>query len=208
MNRVAIHLRKLRQLRGMTQDTLAEKLHVVRQTVSLWETGKREPDIDTLLSIADALDCEVTELIYGPKQADDFAAGKRRRCRLAIVFAVLFLLLLLTETLVKPPVVAILHTTYTHFALHQFLVLFLPVLLYTVGGMAAVFSLSVFRDLRIRRLWLRAVLLLPFLLITFFYLLFLLAWMPPWYMRVFDFFVHRPALFLLPGKALGFALNR
>ena len=104
--------------------------------------------------------------------------------------------------------VAILHTTYTHFALHQFLVLFLPVLLYTVGGMASVFSLAVFRDLRIRRLWLRAVLLLPFLLITFFYLLFLLAWMPPWYMRIFDFFVHRPALFLLPGMALGFALNR
>lgn len=208
MNRVAIHLRKLRQLRGMTQDTLAEKLHVVRQTVSLWETGKREPDIDTLLSIAEALDCEVTELIYGPKQADDFAAGKRRRCRLAIVFAVLFLLLLLTETLVKPPVVAILHTTYTHFALHQFLVLFLPVLLYTCGGMAAVFSLSVFRDLRIRRLWLRAVLLLPFLLITFFYLLFLLAWMPPWYMRVFDFFVHRPALFLLPGMSLALACSR
>jgi len=208
MNRVAVNLRRLRQNRTMTQDMLAEKLHVVRQTVSLWETGKREPDIDTLVSIAEALNCEVTELIYGPKQADGFAAGKRRRSRLAIVFAVLFLLLLLTETIVKPPVVAILNSAYTHFALRQFLVLFLPVLLYTCGGMAAVFSLAVFRDLRIRRLPLRLLLLLPFLLTTLFYLVFLITWLPPWYMPVYAFFVRRPILFLLPGMALGFALNR
>lgn len=208
MNRVATHLKKLRIRRGMTQDDLAERLHVVRQTVSLWENGKREPDIDTLLAIAEALDCEVTELIYGPKQEDSFAAGKQRRSRLAIVFASLFLLLLLIETIVKPPVVAILNTTYTHFPLRQFLVLFLPVLLYICGGMAVAFSLAVFRDLRLRRRWLRAILLLAAFLTAGSYLIFLLCWMPPWYMRVFDFFVRRPVLFLLPGMALGFALNR
>jgi len=209
MNKVAQNLKKLRTARGMTQETLAEQLHVVRQTVSLWENGKREPDIETLVAIADALDCEVTELIYGPKPADTFAEGSvRRRKRIAAIFAAVFLLLLLLETVVKPPVIAILNSTYTLFPLRQFLVLFLPVLLYTAGGMAAIFSLAVFRDLRIRRILPRIGLLFFFLLTTGCYLCFLLLWMPPWYMRVFDFFVHRPALFLLPGMALGFALNR
>lgn len=209
MNKVAQNLKKLRTARGMTQDTLAEQLHVVRQTVSLWENGKREPDIETLVAIADALDCEVTELIYGPKPADTFAEGSmRRRKRIAVIFAAVFLLLLLLETLVKPPVVAILNSTYTLFPLRQFLVLFLPVLLYTAGGMAAVFSLAVFRDLRIRKPLLRIALLLFFLLTTGCYLCFLLFWTPPWYMRVFDFLIRRPILFLLPGAALAFACSR
>ena len=208
MNKVAQNLKKLRTARGMTQDALAEQLHVVRQTVSLWENGKREPDIETLTAIAEVLNADVTELIYGPKPADDFADGLRRRKRLAIVFTALFLLLLLLEAVVKPPVIAILNSTYTLFPLHQFLVLFLPMLLYTCGGMAAAFSLAVFRDLRIRRPLHRIALLLFFLLTTGCYLCFLLLWMPPWYMRVFAFFAQRPVLFLLPGAALGFACNR
>ena len=49
----------------MTQEELAEKLFVTRQTVSNYETGKSQPDIDTLLSIATALDTDINTLIYG-----------------------------------------------------------------------------------------------------------------------------------------------
>ena len=208
MNKVAQNLRKLRMARGLTQDALAEKLHVVRQTVSLWENGKREPDIETLLAIAEALDCEVTELIYGPKLDDTFAEGMMRRRRLAIVFVALFLFCLLVETLVKPAVIAWIHTVYTHVGLLVFLSMALPALMYTFGGMAAVFSLAVFRDLRIRRILPRIALLLFFLLTTGCYLCFLVIWMPGWYMRVLDFLIHRPILFLLPGADLAFACRR
>ena len=34
--------------RGLTQDALAGMLHVTRQTVSSWEIGRTEPDLDTL----------------------------------------------------------------------------------------------------------------------------------------------------------------
>ena len=52
----------------MTQEELAEQLHVTRQTVSSWETGRTEPDIETLQQISDCLDVTVEELIYDDKR--------------------------------------------------------------------------------------------------------------------------------------------
>ena len=41
-------LREVRIAKGYTQQTLAEKLYVTRQTVSRWESGNRYPDLETL----------------------------------------------------------------------------------------------------------------------------------------------------------------
>ena len=68
MASVAKHIRRLRAEQHMTQEDLAEKLFVTRQTVSAWETGKAQPDLETLERIAVVLGVEVTELIYGPPQ--------------------------------------------------------------------------------------------------------------------------------------------
>ena len=59
-------LRQLRVQKGLSQDELAEKLYVTRQAVSSWETGKTQPDIETLTTLAEALNADVRELIYGP----------------------------------------------------------------------------------------------------------------------------------------------
>ena len=40
-------LRKARENKGMTQQTLAEKVYVTRQTISRWECGERYPDLLT-----------------------------------------------------------------------------------------------------------------------------------------------------------------
>ncbi len=47
------NLRTLRLSEKMSQDELGKKLGVCNQTVSFWEIGKREPDLDTLVKIAD-----------------------------------------------------------------------------------------------------------------------------------------------------------
>lgn len=65
MNNIGKHIRTIRTRKKMTQEALAEILHVTRQTVSNYETGKSQPDIDTLLNIAQALDTDVNCLIYG-----------------------------------------------------------------------------------------------------------------------------------------------
>jgi transcriptional regulator with XRE-family HTH domain len=69
MNEIARNIKRIRSLSGFTQEMLAERMFVTRQTISNWETGKSRPDIDTLISIADTLEVEVTELIYGKKSS-------------------------------------------------------------------------------------------------------------------------------------------
>ena len=54
----------------MTQEELAEKMFVSRQTVSSWETDRNRPDVDTLISLAAVFETDVNDLIYGsPKSA-------------------------------------------------------------------------------------------------------------------------------------------
>ena len=65
MAKVGKNIRTLRTKQGMSQETLAEKLFVSRQTISNYETGKSYPDIDMLVKIAEELHVEVQVLIYG-----------------------------------------------------------------------------------------------------------------------------------------------
>ena len=65
------NLAKIRKERGLTQEALASKLNVVRQTISKWENGTAVPDADTLCKIADALDVSVAELLGETKDKDE-----------------------------------------------------------------------------------------------------------------------------------------
>ncbi len=58
-------LKAMRKAKGYTQEELAIKLNVVRQTVSKWEKGLSVPDADLLLKLADVLDTTVSVLLGG-----------------------------------------------------------------------------------------------------------------------------------------------
>ena len=68
MRDIGKSIKDLRIAKSLTQDQLAEKLFVTRQTVSNYENGKSRPDIETIEKIASALDCEITDIIYNKKQ--------------------------------------------------------------------------------------------------------------------------------------------
>ena len=70
MNIVSSSIKKLREEKGMTQDELAEKLNVTRQAVSNWETGKTQPDIETLTRLAEIFDVSVERIIYGSERKE------------------------------------------------------------------------------------------------------------------------------------------
>ena len=73
------NLSRIRKERGLTQEALAIKLNVVRQTVSKWEKGTAIPDADTLCRIADALDVSIAALLGDSKyeeQQDTAAIAK------------------------------------------------------------------------------------------------------------------------------------
>ncbi len=57
------NLRKYRKEKGLTQEQLATKINVVRQTVSKWESGLSAPDAETLIKISDVLETPVQVLI-------------------------------------------------------------------------------------------------------------------------------------------------
>ena len=50
---------------GISQDELAEKIFVSRQSISNWENNKTYPDIHTLLLLAETFDVSLDELIKG-----------------------------------------------------------------------------------------------------------------------------------------------
>lgn len=61
----AENLKKIRKDKGYTQEILAEKLNVVRQTVSKWEKELSLPDVDMLSKIANVLETDVNILLDG-----------------------------------------------------------------------------------------------------------------------------------------------
>ena len=63
------NVKKLRQLKKLSQEDLALKLSVVRQTVSKWEKGLSVPDADILLKLAEVLDVSVNGLLSNANAA-------------------------------------------------------------------------------------------------------------------------------------------
>ena len=71
------NLKTLRKQKGYTQDELAVRLNVVRQTVSKWEKGLSVPDAELVLRLAEILEVPVSTLlgaaIPDDKKPDDIA---------------------------------------------------------------------------------------------------------------------------------------
>ena len=59
------NIKAFRQKMGMTQEELASRLHVVRQTVSKWEKGLSVPDAELLIRLAEVLEVSVAQLLGG-----------------------------------------------------------------------------------------------------------------------------------------------
>ena len=57
------NIRKYRKEKGLSQEEMAVRLHVVRQTVSKWENGLSVPDAEVLIKIAQLLDVPVSKLL-------------------------------------------------------------------------------------------------------------------------------------------------
>ena len=63
-------IRNARIQQNLTQDALAEKLYVTRQTISNYENGRSEPDIETMQKLAEILKLDMNEVLGGTAQVD------------------------------------------------------------------------------------------------------------------------------------------
>lgn len=225
MNTVGKHIKAIRLERSLTQDELADRLHVVRQTVSSWETGKTEPDIDTLIAIAEVLSVGVAELIYGRKPPDDFAAGKPARIRHAKRAVFLFAIVLMLTLLWKPLLLLLgiendINQSYDLFSrghvLHMTGLYTLPALTFCLSSIALVASVSVWWDFRFKKNALRKTLLIVTTVLQAVFLLSMQLWL--WIPAcnallaplapLFAYSIWRPPLFFIPGLLIGLWLNK
>ncbi len=65
-------LYELRKQKGFSQEELANRLNVSRQTISKWEVGEFTPDMEKLVAISDLFEVSLDELVKGeePKLAE------------------------------------------------------------------------------------------------------------------------------------------
>ena len=76
------NIKQFRKAKGMTQEELAVKLHVVRQTVSKWEKGLSVPDADVVIQLADLLGVSVHQLLGTSADTDTSAQLSEELARL------------------------------------------------------------------------------------------------------------------------------
>lgn len=97
MRDIGKNIRQLRTAKNITQDELAQRLFVTRQTVSNYETGKSRPDVEMLIKISEVLEANIQQVIYGPEPVKLTKEKKR-----LLVSAILTLVLLIVFQVVAP----------------------------------------------------------------------------------------------------------
>ena len=105
------NIRKYRKANQMSQDELAEKLRVTRQSISLWETGQTQPSLDNIVALASLFHISTDTLLTGEDsgparvmQGISPSPEKKKNPVLAIVIvlAVILVGLLIAVLLWKP----------------------------------------------------------------------------------------------------------
>ena len=92
-------IRKYRNEKTLSQEALAEKVYVSRQTVSNWENDKSYPDVNSLVLLSEVFEISLDQLIKGDvemmkKQIDH--TDQKKFERLSNIFTILFLAVLIT----------------------------------------------------------------------------------------------------------------
>lgn len=92
------HIKEHRKEKGLSQDDLAEKIYVSRQTISNWETGRTYPDVQSLLLLSNVFEVTVDSLIKGDVEAmakamDEAVKKYNALSTAAVVSGVVFLVL-------------------------------------------------------------------------------------------------------------------
>lgn len=69
-------LYQLRKQKGLSQEELANRLNVSRQTVSKWEVGDSTPEMEKLVAISDLFDVSLDVLVMGKEEKNEAKESK------------------------------------------------------------------------------------------------------------------------------------
>ncbi|HIY93541.1 helix-turn-helix domain-containing protein [Companilactobacillus sp. HBUAS56275] len=89
--KIGEQLQNQRKLHGMSQDELADELHISRQSISKWENGKSLPSFSNVVAISDLFDISLDELIKGDAELmDQFESGKPKISKTWMIIIISF----------------------------------------------------------------------------------------------------------------------
>ncbi len=102
MTRIGKNIKKVRSEKGYTQEQLAQKLCVTRNTISNYETGHSNPDIEMLQMLAEALETDLNTLIYGEKKEQSADRGWRKEILKRVIWlAIAGLIIMVSASLIQ-----------------------------------------------------------------------------------------------------------
>ena len=93
-------LKEIRKISGMTQEELADKLNVSRQTISKWEKGLSTPDLEMAIQFCDLFQISLDELLKEEQMErklsleDIMRMNKRNQRQLVLLMSSVFFLLI------------------------------------------------------------------------------------------------------------------
>lgn len=101
---------ELRKSKQMSQEEVADKLNVTRQTISKWETDQSTPDFDKIIPLCQLFEISSDELLTGKKKTIkkemDFKENKQKRT-IGLVISILLYFLSIVWIMISIPVLQI-----------------------------------------------------------------------------------------------------
>lgn len=161
MEHIPVRLRKLRLERKMTQEDLAQQLHVTRQAVSNWETGKTVVGIEYLLKLGELYGVSVDELLHGERAAEpeEYPRNQRKYMICAVICTVILMICMLLNITVKPKLMQLYYGEFVYRPYYWYRHI-VPAIMATAAGVLMPSMVSLFRDIRLWGKWKRLALVL------------------------------------------------
>lgn len=160
------NLARIRETAGFTQEALAQKINVTRQAVSAWERGRTEPDIETLIKLAEALNVDVEDLIFDRKHKH-YKQFQKKYLLCTIVCLSIAMVSFLLMVILGPYFKELINRTYegigAYFLVFQWI---LPTMEYLSLGIFAASALALFQKTNLKRPWKTAALILGWITIA------------------------------------------
>jgi len=73
------NIKTYRQKKGYTQEEVANRLHVTRQTISKWEKNYSVPDAEVFVKLADVLEVQISQLLLEVKVDSDVQTTEEKQ---------------------------------------------------------------------------------------------------------------------------------
>lgn len=91
-------LKEIRESKKMSQEEVANALHISRQSISKWENNRSSPDLDNIVALARLYDVSIDELVNGLDEKQVQNGCKKSESGYDVTKMLLYLTLLLAST--------------------------------------------------------------------------------------------------------------